>query len=81
MAIDAALMGDTGDDIGIRCDVSDEPKGARRYVLQVPAGAVPRAQALIDDLLSGRHHAQSPATDEDVGASLVAFRRLLEQMS
>jgi hypothetical protein len=81
MAIDRVLAGDAGDGIAIRCDVSDEPKGARRYVLQVPAGAVPRAQALINDLLSGQYRASSPATDEDIGASLEAFRRLLEQMN
>jgi hypothetical protein len=78
MTIDMALM---GDGVEIQCDVSDEPEGARRYVLQVPARAVPRAQALINDLLNSQYRASLPATNEDLGASLVAFRRLLEQMN
>lgn len=81
MGIDTALLGSTDDTDAIRCDVSDEPTGARRYVLQVPARAVPRTQALIDDLLSGRYHAAAPTSSDDIGATLAAFRRLLEQMS
>ena len=81
MGIDRAPIGDTGDFIGIRCDVTDEPEGARRYVLQVPASAVARAQALINDLLRGQNRVSSPATDEDISARLVALRRLLEQMN
>jgi hypothetical protein len=81
MAVDMALQGNAVDGIGIRCDVTDEPRGGRRYILEVPASAVPRAQALIDDLLGGRYRATSPGGKEDIGASLAEFRRLLEQMS
>ena len=75
------LVGDTRDCSGIRCNVIDEPTGARRYVLQVPALDVPLAQACIDDLLSGRYRVAVPPTGDDIGSAVMTLKRLIEQMS
>lgn len=75
------LMGETSDSNGIRCNVIDEPAGARRYVLQVPAVDVPLAQACIDDLLSGRYRVEVPPNGDDIGSAVMALKRLIEQMS
>jgi hypothetical protein len=50
---------------GIRCELSQEADGARRYVLQVPESAVPVAEACIEDLMSGRYQRQVK-TEQDV---------------
>jgi hypothetical protein len=75
------LMADTSGSNGIRCNVIDEPTGARRYVLQVPALNVPLAQACIDDLLSGRYRADIPPQADDVTSAVMTLKRLIEGMS
>ena len=64
----------------IHCDARDEPEGARCYVIRVPACAVPRAQAFIDDLLCGRYPSGVCTKADDVSSHLAALRRLIEQM-
>ena len=65
---------------GISCHVSEEPHGARRYVLQVPASAIPIAQACVEDLMSGRYRAEIAATQDAVTDGIAALHRLLERV-
>jgi hypothetical protein len=65
---------------GITCHVTEEAKGARRYVLQVPADAVPTAQACVEDLMTGRYRAAVAAEQEAVAAGIAALHRLLERV-
>jgi hypothetical protein len=39
----------------ISCQVSEDGQGVRRHVLQVPANAVPIAEACVQDLMTGRY--------------------------
>jgi hypothetical protein len=65
---------------GISCHVSDDAHGTRRYVLQVPAAAVPIAQACLEDLMSGRYRAEVAATQDAVIAGVAALHRLLDRV-
>jgi hypothetical protein len=53
---------------GITCHVTEEAGGARRYLLQVPASAVPVAQACVADLMNGRYRAEAVAEQDAVTA-------------
>jgi hypothetical protein len=65
---------------GISCQVNEEAQGARRYVLQVPATAIPIAQACLEDLMSGRYRAEVAATQDAVVAGIAALHRLLDRV-
>lgn len=65
----------------IHCQVSEEDEGARRYVLQVPAAAVPIAAACVEDLMAGRYQRQVAADQDVISAGLAALERLLERVA
>jgi hypothetical protein len=65
---------------GITCQVSEAAQGAKRYVLQVPATAVPVAEACIQDLMTGRYHAEVATTQDALVAGVAALNRLLERV-
>jgi hypothetical protein len=65
---------------GIRCELSQEADGARRYVLQVPESAVPVAEACIEDLMSGRYQRQVKTEQDVVTAGLESLLRLVKRV-
>jgi hypothetical protein len=64
----------------ISVQVSEQPDGTRRYVLQVPQASIPVAQACIEDLMNARYQRQVAADQDVASAGVAALQRLLERV-
>ena len=65
---------------GIHCQVSHQADGTRRYVLEVPAEAVPIAEACVEDLMTGRYQRQVHAEHEVIADGVAALQRLIKRV-
>ena len=64
----------------ISVQVSEQPDGSRRYVLQVPQASIPVAQACLEDLMNARYQRQVTAEQNVVVTGIAALHRLLERV-